>query len=149
MQSKINALDSGKLNHYQELVKLSMQLQDKYHHQVAEVDAIADQIALLQAQREANTFNQDYKVLEANAIKLHKKMQNLSEELEIMKLGPEEMQKRMVAKVRADNAQSQAVDERIRNAKEELKKCEQVSAELSADLEERNSGGNSEKDKVL
>jgi intraflagellar transport protein 74 len=146
-QAKINAMDSGKLNHYQELVRLSMQMQEKYQQQVSQVDAIGDQIAMLQSQRESNTFNQDYKSLESQAIRLHKKMQSLTEELDIMKLEPEEMQKRMVAKVRADNSQAQSVDECIRVAKEDLRKSEQVSAELSADLEDRNSGGNSEKDK--
>jgi intraflagellar transport protein 74 len=140
-------MDSGKLNHYQELVRLSMQMQEKYQQQVSQVDAIGDQIAMLQSQRESNTFNQDYKSLESQAIRLHKKMQSLTEELDIMKLEPEEMQKRMVAKVRADNSQAQSVDECIRVAKEDLRKSEQVSAELSADLEDRNSGGNSEKDK--
>jgi hypothetical protein len=41
------------------------------------VDAIGDQIAMLQQQRDANTFNQDYRALEQQALKLHKHMQGL------------------------------------------------------------------------
>jgi intraflagellar transport protein 74 len=74
-------------------------------------------------------------------------MQALIEELEISKLEPDEMQKRMLSKVRTDNAATLAMDERIKSLKEELRKAEQTSAELSADLAERNSGGNGEKDK--
>ena len=74
-QAKINALDRGKLARYQELVQQSMQLQDAYQQQSAQVDAIQDQIAMHQAQRDANSYNQDYRALEAQATKLHKQMQ--------------------------------------------------------------------------
>jgi hypothetical protein len=131
-------------------------------------------------------------MLEAQAGKLHKQLQGLAEELEISKLEPDEMQKRMLAKVTAreacslydfgypslpfndaqvksDNAQSQAADERIKHLKDEIRRAEQVraiprsqtvegesdvhrcrqsSAELAADIAERNSGGNGDKDKV-
>ena len=111
-------MDSGKLARYQELVQASMQLQERYQEQVGQVDSIADQIAMLTEQRESNTFNQasrgprhstltrasrvprqEYRALEAQATKLHKQMQGLAEELEISKLEPDEMQKRMLAKV--------------------------------------------------
>ena len=181
-QAKINAMDSGKLQRYQELVQTSMQLQERcvlppllwdwpfglpglrscvpqhhrgglfveirYQQQVGQVDAIGDQIAMLQAQRDANTFNHDYRQLEMSAVKLHKQMQGLAEELEISKLEPDEMQKRVLAKVRADNAAAQQVDDSVRQIKEETRRAEQTSAELTADLAERNSGGSSEKDKV-
>ena len=40
-------------------------------------------------------------------------------------------------KVRTDNAHAQAVDERVRALREELRKCEQTSDELSAELTDR------------
>jgi hypothetical protein len=70
-----------------------------------------------------------------------------AEELEICKLAPDEMQKRMLAKVRADNAQAQAAEEKVRQVKEELRRTEAAAAELKADLDERAAGGSSEKDK--
>ena len=57
------------------------------------------------------------------------------------------MQKRMLAKVRADNAQAQAVDEKVRQVKEELARTESAAQELKAELDERAAGGHSEKDK--
>jgi len=146
-QLKINAMDSGKMKRYQELVQTSMQLQERFQQQMEQVNAIGDQAANLQAQREANTFNQDYHTLETQAVKLHKQMQGLMEELEMSKLEPDEMQKRMLAKVRSDNSMAQQVDERVRQTKEEFRRVTQTVAELTADLAERNNGGNSEKDK--
>jgi len=146
-QAKINAMDSGKLSRYQELVHSNLQLQERYQQQVNQADAVRDQIAMLQAQREANTFNADYRLLEEQALKLQKVLQGLEEELEVSKLEPDEMQKRMLAKVRADNAQAQGVDERVRVLAEECRKAELTSEELSAELSDRAQGGNSEKDK--
>mmetsp|Transcript_7231 Transcript_7231/g.16552 ORF Transcript_7231/g.16552 Transcript_7231/m.16552 type:complete len:611 (+) Transcript_7231:180-2012(+) len=146
-QAKIDAMDRGKVQRYKELVEQSMKLQERYQQQLAQVDAISDQAAMLQAQQEANTHNKQYRAQEQARLKLTKQMQSLLEELEITKLPPDEMQARMLAKVRSDNAQAQAIDDRVGAVKEELRKAEQTMAELTADLAERNSGGNSEKDK--
>ena len=113
-QAKINAMDSGKMEQYQELVRGSMQLQENVQQQQLQVDNITDQAAMLQAQRDANTFNQDFRRLEQQAMKKHKEMQALMEELEISRLEPDEMQQRMLAKVRADNTAATAMDERIK-----------------------------------
>lgn len=74
-------------------------------------------------------------------------MQALMEELEISRLEPDEMQQRMLAKVRADNAAASQMDDRIRMLREETQKQEQALSDLNADLTERNNGGQNEKDK--
>lgn len=56
---------------------------------------------MLTAQREGNSFNEEYKRLEGQAQRLRKQLGALSEELEVSKLEPDEMQKRMLAKVMA------------------------------------------------
>ena len=102
---------------------------------------------MLQAQRDANTFNQDFRRLEQQAMKKHKEMQALMEELEISRLEPDEMQQRMLAKVRADNTAATAMDERIKLLQEEVRKSESALADITQDLADRNNGGNSDKDK--
>ena len=146
-QAKINAMDSGKMEQYQELVRGSMQLQENVQQQQLQVDNITDQAAMLQAQRDANTFNQDFRRLEQQAMKKHKEMQALMEELEISRLEPDEMQQRMLAKVRADNTAATAMDERIKLLQEEVRKSESALADITQDLADRNNGGNSDKDK--
>ena len=76
-QAKINAMDPMKLEQYQELVQNSMLLQEKLQQLQQHVDSITDQAAMLQAQRDSNTFNQDFRRLEQQAAKKHKEMQAL------------------------------------------------------------------------
>lgn len=146
-QAKINAMDPMKLEQYQELVQNSMLLQEKLQQLQQHVDSITDQAAMLQAQRDSNTHNQEFRRLEQQAAKKHKEMQALMEELEISRLEPDEMQQRMLAKVRADNAAASQMDDRIRMLREETQKQEQALSDLNADLTERNNGGQNEKDK--
>lgn len=59
----------------------------RYQQQVSQVDAVGDQIAMLQQQRDANSSNQDYRNLEQQALKLHKQMQGLVSAYSLLNLG--------------------------------------------------------------
>ena len=92
----------------------------RYQQQLAQVDAISDQAAMLQAQQEANTHNKQYRAQEQARLKLTKQMQSLLEELEITKLPPDEMQARMLAKAQSTHtrARSQKKIKSLRGADE-------------------------------
>lgn len=75
---------------------------------------------------------------------LQRQLQSLMEEQEISRLEPGEMQQRMLAKVKADNARAAALDEEIKQLRDESRRQEQTVSELKAEV---SNGGKSDKDK--
>jgi len=72
--------------------------------------------------------------------KLSRLLKSLNEEDEISRLEPAEMQKRMLAKVKADNKQSGEMDEIIKSLKADKTRANQTLEELAQDLSDRNNG---------
>jgi len=146
-QAKINTMEPDRLQQYQSLMHENMGLQEASSQLQAQIDAVTDQMAMMQAQRDANSYNREYRELEERGIRLQRQMESLVQEHEISQLEPAEMQKRMLEKVKADRARTTALDEHIKQLKDETMKAEHTLEELKADLAERNNGGSSEKDK--
>jgi len=145
-QEKINAMEPAQAEQYRALVQESQVLQDQCAQHQSQIDQVADQVAMLTAQRDGNTLNKEFRQLESQQMKLSRQMQSLEEEAEVAKLDPKEMQAKMLAKVKADTDRSKQMDMQIKDMRGENRKAEQVLAELTQDLTDR-SNGNNEKDK--
>jgi intraflagellar transport protein 74 len=143
-QSKIDSMEPTKVQQYRELVQQNLSLMEQRAQMQGHVDSVSDQIALIKGQREANSYNAEYRDLEEKAFRLQKLLQSLDEEHQISQMDPAEMQKSMLAKVKADNAHSTELDERIKQLREDKRKAEQTLADLQSEWSGRESGAKGE-----